>query len=237
DGLGTSWRKVGGQLVGGPAATVLYAGDGGVITVVVRGSDNAAWITYVYPTGPTTYVWDSRGFMSLGGILTSDPAVGSVGSLYVFGRGTDGALWLYNGSTWQSLEGQLIGGPGAAETDSPGSGFVAVQGTDHALWTRTWTFTGGSPPVSWSPWSSLGGQLTADPDVGLDCHDGEVVAVTGTDHALWLRSPSTPWISHGGTLTSAPSVGWASDATTSSFVQDGRGTNNALWTRTDNTGC
>ncbi|MEY2403543.1 MAG: hypothetical protein QOD38_1094, partial [Acidimicrobiaceae bacterium] len=109
DGLGTSWRKVGGQLVGGPAATVVYAGDGGVITVVVRGSDNAAWITYVYPTGPTTYVWDSRGFMSLGGILTSDPAVGSVGSLYVFGRGTDGALWLYNGSTWQSLEGQLIG--------------------------------------------------------------------------------------------------------------------------------
>jgi hypothetical protein len=239
DGLGAGWRRVGGKLVGGPAATLLNAGDGDAVAVAVRGIDNAVWVTYAYPTGPTTYVWDTRGFFSQGGSVTSDPAIALGGDtrLWLFARGVDGALWLnslQSGSTWQSLGGQMVGGPGAAGHDLSGPGFVAVQGADHALWTRSWT---GCCTPSWSAWTTLGGRLTSDPDVAFDCHNGEEVAATGIDNALWVRSPSTPWTSHGGSLTSGPSIGWASDATTSSFAQDGRGADNALWTRTDNAGC
>ena len=79
------------------------------------------------------------GWESLGGVLTSGPAVSSWsnGRLDCFVRGTDSALWhkwWQNGwSGWESLGGVLTSGPAAVSWGN-GRIDVFVRGTDSALW-------------------------------------------------------------------------------------------------------
>jgi hypothetical protein len=79
------------------------------------------------------------GWESLGGGLTSDPAVASwaPGRLDTFVRGGDNALWhkWFQGgwSNWESLGGVLTSDPAVASW-SPGRLDVFVRGGDNALW-------------------------------------------------------------------------------------------------------
>ena len=131
----------------------------------------------------------SPSWESLGGIITSEPAVVSWGSnrLDVFARGTDGAVWhrWWDGRQWggwESLGGEIPAGSNICAV-SWGSNRIDlfVQGMDGALWHKWWD---GS---QWGGWESLGGQLTSDPStISLRANHLDVF-VRGTDGAVWHR--------------------------------------------------
>ena len=147
------------------------------------------------------------GWESLGGTLTSAPAVSSwaSGRLDTFVRGTDSALWhkWFAGgwSGWERLGGVLTSGPAVCSWAS-GRLDVFVRGTDSALWHK-W-FAGG-----WSGWESLGGTLTSSP-AAVSWSNGRIdVFAAGTNSALWhkwFQGGWSGWENLGGVLTSAPAV-------------------------------
>ncbi|HEU5202674.1 MAG TPA: hypothetical protein VFU17_00110 [Candidatus Limnocylindrales bacterium] len=167
------------------------------------------------------------GWESLGGVLTSSPAVSSwaSGRLDVFVRGTDSALWhkwWQNGwSGWESLGGVLTSGPAAVSWGN-GRIDVFVRGTDSALWHK-W-YQGG-----WSGWESLSGVLTSGPAVASWSNGRLDVFVRGTDAALWhkwYQGGWSGWESLGGILTSAPAAAAWGNGRLDVFVA---GTDSALW--------
>jgi spore germination protein YaaH len=177
-------------------------------------------------------------WFSLGGVLTSSPAVTSSGASRtdVFARGTDNALWhrFWNGSTWsawESLGGVLTQDPAAVAVGS-GRIDVVVRGSTMALWHRS--FDGSS----WSAWENIGGVATSAPAVASWGAGRLDVVVRGTNNALWHRAWNGTswgaWDSAGGVANSNPSaVSWGTGRV-DVFV---RGTDNALWHRsTDGTG-
>ena len=167
------------------------------------------------------------GWESLGGVLTSGPAVSSWsnGRLDCFVRGTDSALWhkWFDGgwSGWESLGGVLTSSP-AAVSWGRGRIDVFVRGTDSALWHK-W-FDGG-----WSGWESLGGVLTSGPGA-VSWGRGRIdVFVAGTDSALWhkwFQNGWSGWESLGGVLTSTPAVSSWAPGRLDVFVA---GTDSAMW--------
>jgi endoglucanase len=197
--LADGWTSLGGALIKGPAASVT---SGSRLDVFGVGTDQALWLRWWNGTS-----WSNWG--SLGGRLTSSPAVASQGNrIDVFARATDNALWhlWFNGSTWsawESLGGALIAAPAAA---SPASGQLDVfaVGTDRAVYRRIFNGT------AWSGWELLGGRLTSD--LGAVSWGQGRIDVFGraTDNALWHRafngSSWSNWESLGGVLASGPAA-------------------------------
>lgn len=107
----------------------------------------------------------------------------SNGGLEVFARGTDNALWhkwqTPNGwSDWQSLGGNLRGGPTVAIHAGGGLEVFSVA-SDGALW-HIWQEAHG-----WSQWESLGGGLIGSPTVAVN-HDKRLeVFAQSPDGNLW----------------------------------------------------
>ena len=167
---------LGGQLVGGPAASSWGSGR---IDVAVRGTDNALWHKW-YDGG--WHNWES-----LGGVLTNAPSAASwsPGRYDVFARGTDGALWhrWYDGRwhDWESLGGYLLGAP-AAVSLSPNRLDVFVRGLKNVMYHRWWD---GS---RWHPWESLGGLLHSDPAASAAGPWDLDVFVKGSDGRIWNKS-------------------------------------------------
>ena len=159
-------------------------------SLFVQGTDHALWTNH-YQSGSG---WS--GWQSLGGSLTSSPAATSPTSSVtdVFVRGTDGAIWekaTTNGgsswSGWTSLGGQIASGTGTAVCTSGSRLDVLAQGTNGALYQKTWT-------GSWSNWTSLGGSLTSSP-AATSLGNGLIdVFARGTDGAVWYKDWSgTAW--------------------------------------------
>jgi hypothetical protein len=141
---GGGWASmgVGNQIVGAPAATTHAFGP----VVVARGTDNAIWMqeySSVYKDSAgkdRCCAWS--GWKSLGGVLTSAPAIGWTENsfqLHVFARGGDNALWSrsrnYHQTTWgdwMSHGGLITSAPGAAETIDGVTAFA--RGGDNALY-------------------------------------------------------------------------------------------------------
>jgi thiol-disulfide isomerase/thioredoxin len=198
----------------------------------VQGTDHALWSKYQSGSG-----WS--GWQSLGGSLTSSPAVISPtsGVFDVFARGTDGALWgkttTNNGATWsgwEALGGQIASGTGPAVCTSGSRLDVFAQGTNGALYQKTWDGT------SWSGWQSLGGNLTSSPAAGSTSAGVIDVFARGTDGALWQQTTTnggatwSGWEALGGQIASGtgPAV-CTSGSRLDVFAQ---GTNGALYQRT-----
>jgi hypothetical protein len=154
----------------------------------------------------------------------------------LFIRGADNAVWWRHWSSttgqsaWQSLGGKLTSSPGAASSGS-GNLYVAVRGTDGALWTR-FTANGG---VTWSRWSSAGGKILEGTGpaafyVGTSIYYG----VTGTNHALYCWN-GVSWNNLGGYLTSSPSAAVLYGYPGYIYLC-ARGNDSALWARYGNPG-
>jgi len=167
-------------------------------------------------------------FESLGGVLTSSPALSSwaPGRLDAFVRGGDNALWhqWFQGgwSGWESLGSTLTSEPAAV---SWGSGRIDVfwRGTDNTL-QHEW-FAGG-----WFGPESLGGGLTSGPAAASWAAGRLDLFVRGGDNGLWHKwfdgTGWSGWESLGGGLTSEPAaVSWASGR----IDVFARGGDNALW--------
>lgn len=169
----------------------------GRIQIFYRGSDNALW--YIMQTQPGSTTWTT---VSLGGGLTSEPAVGMNpdGRLEVFVRGVDNALYhirqLSPGGPWSAfakLGGQLTSGPFVAH-QSDGRLDVFIRGTDAGAWHIKQSAPNSS---SWSGFSGLGGVLQGDhpynsPSAALG-PDGRVqIFVRWSDNSLRTLVQSAP---------------------------------------------
>ncbi len=231
------------SLPGGPVgwAVALSSAAGAACNVDGRlelfgiGTDNALW--HIWQTVPHGGPWSA--WTSLGGVVTSDPAVAvnTDGRLEVFARGTDNALWHiwqtapHAGpwSAWSSLGGDITSDPEVA-VNSDGRLEVFARGADNALW-HIWQTAPHAGP--WSAWASLGGTISSDPMVAINSDARLEVFARGTDDALWHiwqtaphAGPWSAWASLAGAITSDPAVALNSDGRLEVFA---RGTDDALW--------
>jgi len=193
-----------------------------------------AWLRS--PTTVTESDTGWSGWAALGGVLTSNIAVGknADGRLEAFVRGTDNGLYHMwqdapNGtwSGWAALGGVLTSDPVVA-SNADGRLEVFVRGGDNAMYHLWQTGLNGT----WSGWGSLGGVLTSAITVAGNA-DGRLEAfVRGTDNGLyhlWQVTPNGTWSSWaalGGLLTSTTAVGKNADGRLEAFV---RGTDNGLY--------
>lgn len=158
------------------------------------------------------------------------------GNLYLFAKGSDGALWYTNmslvgeGNTWApwaSLGGQLTSSP-CAVSRSSGYLDVYVRGTDGAIWEMCY---GGA----WHGWYKVGGQVASGTGPAASGWPGrEDVFVTGTDGAMWqltwtaANGWATTWAYLTGALTSSPAAVSRGSGLIDVHV---RGTDGADWHR------
>ena len=129
----------------------------------------------------------------------------AAGTVSVFARGTDGAVWqdAYDGGAWSGWT--SLGGSArsaiTASVPAPGEIELTVRADDK---------TGAAQRFStsaWGGWESLGGTLTSD--LVAATRSGVVhVLGRGTDRAIYTRrwngSVWSPWESLGGQLTTDP---------------------------------
>jgi len=162
-------------------------------------------------------VWPvDNSWESLGGTLTSGPAVSSWGSgrLDVFVRATDNSLYhlYWNGSQWsewQGLGGTLASDPAAVSWGDNRIDVFARGGNDaliHLYWNGS----------QWSQWESLGGTLTSGPATASRGDSRLDVFARSTDNSLyqklWNGSQWSDWQGLGGQLFSDPdAVAWSAD--------------------------
>jgi hypothetical protein len=189
-----------GRLIGGPAP-LFYSNT---ILAFGRGTDNQLW------ESTEGYGWDP-----LGGRLTSQPTVASMGgaAYAVFVRGTDGAVWerVFNGLKWQNwarLGGQLLAGtaPAAAYLSGVGKLWIAVVGTNHQVYLKLANGTGG--------FFSAGGQTTVNPalaEASTIAPNTLAIFYRGPDDAAYYNRYSeadglATWQSLGGRFTSGLSA-------------------------------
>jgi hypothetical protein len=115
----------------------------------------------------------------------------------------------------------------AVAFDATGSGFAFYQGTDHAVYMRT--FFGAR---AWSAQTRIGGHIVGAPAAAV-ARTTVVVAARGTDNTLRLRMMHNGtwgrWTSWGGTLSAAPAITGTSLGRIDVFI---RGADHALWVRT-----
>lgn len=171
------------------------------------------------------------GWATLGGTLTSKPAVAAWSSnrLDAFARGTDGELWHRGRDArgwhgWEPLRGQLYPGTGPAVASwAPGRLDVFVEGTDRQLWHRGYDSSG------WHQWEPLGGVLASGP-AAVSWGTGRLdIVVEGTDHAVWHKwynGAWSGWQSLGGQATADPAIASWGAGRADVFV---KGTDGQLW--------
>ena len=184
----SGWIALGAPSVGFVDGPVTISRNPSVCNVYVRGTDNALW-QLAYWDGQ----WHPWGRHNDGGVLASEPALGSMGPdhEHVFVKGTDGSVWQkwwtgatgWSGWIWLGAPpGGFLGNPSTVSRN-PGVCNIYVRGTDNALWQRA--FWGGQ----WHDWGRHddGGVLVADPAAGSRSADHEQVFVRGTDAQVWHK--------------------------------------------------
>ncbi|HWG14616.1 MAG TPA: hypothetical protein VG268_15185 [Streptosporangiaceae bacterium] len=192
----------GGRLIGAPAP--LWIGSETLLNFG-RGTDSQLWYNR------TTTGFDQP-YYPLGGRLTSKPGVASLGgnAYAVFVRGTDGAVWerVFNGTAWQDWQrigGQVLSGTGPTAAYLTGSGqlYVAVVGTNHQVYLKDVSGSGG--------FLSIGGQTTANPALTAISSTTLAAFCRGTDNGGYYTrytavGGAAAWRSMGGKLTSGVSA-------------------------------
>ena len=202
------------------------------VTYTVALTVNNLPYTWSFTVGPLTPPPPPPGWQSLGGTLTSSPAVSSWGTNRVdaFVRGTDNALYqrTWNGTSWgayTSLGGTITSQP-AAVSWGPNRIDVFARGTDLQLYHRDWD------GINWSPWESLGGTLSSGPAVTSWGPNRLDVFVRGTDNAMyhrwWTGAVWAGWESLGGTITAEPGGVSSAFNRISVFV---KGSDNAVYAK------
>lgn len=160
DGGWSGWESLG--MPGGnpPTSNLTVANDANlVLQAFVRGSDKAIW--HIGQQGQNGG-WGGSQWSSLGGFLTSDPAVArnQDGRLEVFACGADRALW-HNWTTqgggwfgWQTLQGTCTGDP-VVGVNAAGEIEVFVKDLSNTL--SHIQQSGADANNGWTGWDSLGG--------------------------------------------------------------------------------
>jgi hypothetical protein len=205
----SSWKSLGGQLLGSPDACS-WGPDR--LDVVARGMEgNLVQMSRI--RGRWT------GWVDLGGTLVTDPSCVSWGpnridifatgaSATVIHKAWDGARW----TEWESFDGEVREAVDAASW-GPNRIDVFARGTDDALWQLAWN------GERWTGWNRLGGRILSSPgavswgpnriDVFARGENG-VIRQIAWDGEQWSQ-----WFDHGGPpeLWSGPAGGRGPDVT------------------------
>jgi hypothetical protein len=174
-GVWQPWRTLGGRALGAPGATWLARSTADPI-VYVRGLDGAMWRSL--PDG---------GFVSVGGVLASDPAglapiAGRQPAIEdVFAIGSDRAVWEWIDAAWRRVGGQSTVAPSVTLLPD-GSFDLYVRGLDGALWTANRS----ARADFFGPFHKVGGVFTSPVTATVDVTTGtRVVHGLGADGDLW----------------------------------------------------
>jgi Fibronectin type III domain len=215
-----SWERLGGVLAFPPVAST---SGSGYLDVFAGGTDGVLYDRYL---NPTSNGWQWQALPGSGTRSVASAISTAAGSVDVFVRGGDLALWhrSFSGGAWgdwQRLGGVLASAPAAV---SLGGGRMAafVQGTDNHLYVDAL-----DPVTGWS-WARAGGVL-ASPPIAVSAAPGAADAfLMGTDGALWHWSSAAggTWTRPGGRISGTPAATVRSDGAIDAFVA---GIDGALW--------
>ena len=206
----------------------------GPVDLFYRNSRNGQLAHQWYVPGPLAS-WTAA--ESLGGALTSQPAVASwaAGRYDVFARGSGNAVyhkWLSGKwSGWESLSG-VASSPPAVASWGVGRLDLFVRGTNNQLYTKHY-----AAGTGWSRWTSLGGTLTAGPAAASWGPGRLDVFARGAGNVLlhkWYSGGKwSAWESLGGSLSGEPA---ATSPGARKLDVFGQGTTGGVWTRSYNVG-
>ncbi len=222
----TPFRTLGGIVRYAPAATT---SDGRQTNLFVTGYEGN-----VNDRSGTGTTWPGT-WTNIGGILTGSPAVVSLrpGTLDVFGRGRDNALWTirWTGTAWTAWErigGVLTSAPGAAVDPDTGVARIGVRGADGRIWEMTRRADGSN-----SGWTGTGIPTCSAPSYAATSGDGEAftTAYVGADGSTEVLDRQTP-TNIGGVVIG----GVALQRTVGGFAVFGKGINGSLWVYDARTG-
>ena len=184
----SGWFALGAPAGGFVGAPPVISRNGSVCNIYVRGVDNALWQKAWFNNA-----WHDWGRHNDGGVLASEPALGSMGPNHehVFVRGTDNQVWQKfwqansGWSGWFALgapPGGFIGAPSVVSRNGSVCN-IYVRGADNALWQRAWFNN------AWHPWGrhNDGGVLASEPAPGSMGPNHEHVFVRGTDNQVWQK--------------------------------------------------
>lgn len=185
---------------------------------------HAAIATFMRPTPSVPVTSSAPPWPSLGGRLSSDPAVGidQDGRMEVFVRGTDAGLfdmfqmdtlhdWSPKFANFGHGSVTFVGRP-AVVRNTDGTLEVFVRGADSAIWHKWQTHPNSDPITGWAGWESLGGDVSSDPAVGINDNGRLEVFARWSDGSLRhayqriFRALWSGWESLGGGLLGAPAV-------------------------------
>jgi hypothetical protein len=199
-----------------PAAVIVNSPAAGrmLFTVACQGADHTLWYAQEFTGSPGSLPSQSLTWNSLGGVLTSGPAVAAVDpkgapsaqfELTFFVTGTDGHVWTRTpaSSGWSQMGWLCVGHPAAGGSlSSANQGFTeisvfACQGVDHQLWTSRNIGSGWEAARAW------GGILVNGPGIAVTPTWTTVYARGIDDHLYQLSFSSqgvNGWHSNGGIL-------------------------------------
>jgi hypothetical protein len=184
----SGWVALGRPDTGFVGAPSVVSRNNFVCNIYARGNDNALWQRAFF-----NGAWHGWGRHNDGGVLASEPALGSMGPdhEHVFVRGTDNQVWQkwWTGgggwSGWVALGAPPGGFNGAPAVISRNNAVcnIYVRGNDNALWQKA--FWNGA----WHGWGrhNDGGVLASEPALDSMGPDHEHVFVRGTDNQVWQK--------------------------------------------------
>ncbi|MFI7449798.1 hypothetical protein ACIBQX_20050 [Nonomuraea sp. NPDC049714] len=220
-------QSLGGAIVGDPSVVVTSAGT----HFFVRGTDDQVYTNTITPSGAVSGYAQVPGLTVTGDVEALVPNLAPAGSLRIFARGTDGAVWTNNlnggaWSGWSSLGGFATSDITAARTFAFPNDTVRVfiRGADHRVYVNRVSASG---VTGFEPLGEL--QVTSNIAVAEDAvFGGGFIAARGADNGLWtlnLFSIPYTWRSLGGTVTS--DIALSSQPNVTALYS--RGTDNALY--------
>lgn len=193
----STWTDLGGQFQSNPVPVSFINQDR--VDVLVRGMDNGVWRKSL-----VNGAW-APGYTQLGGLTYFAPAaVANGGTLEVFMRGTDDAIYRKGGRGWEFHNGQITNTPVALAS---GNGVVNVFGRD--VYGQLWRLHNTNGAYTWE---ILGGSLPADsmPAVVSTGPGRITVFIRSTDSTIHRRDLVngvwSQWKRLGGKFTSDPAA-------------------------------
>ena len=205
DGPFGPWHDMGGSFPGNPVAA---AQENGLVNVFAVDGDGSVRWNRQHADGS----WDTT-WADLGGDAALEPAVAmhADGTLDVFVRKPNGTLAharqdAPNGGfgAWKSLGGSDLVGEPVVGTRANGLLTVFVRQHDGRIWRVAQDTTG-----DWSTTGTFDGPMASSPAVGNEADGNLVVAATGDDGKLHVRTYGhgwSDWKSLGGDVASGPTI-------------------------------
>ncbi|RFS81245.1 hypothetical protein D0T12_33275 [Actinomadura spongiicola] len=226
------FQSLGGVIVGDPSAV---GTSNGSVDLFVRGTDNQVFVNTVTPSGAVTGYSLVPGLTVTGDIESIVPVDEPAGSVRIFARGPEGAVWTNvrrNGSWagWSSLGGFITSDITASRLFSPigGSIRIFVRGSDNRVYLNQVSPSGASGFRAVDDMRVTSNIAIRDSDA---VNAFEIFA-RGEDNRVYVRGLAVT----GSTWKPLDGVTATSDIAVTSQAVYVRGGDNAIYTNPQNSG-